>query len=51
MDELITNFSELYRKINTDGSISGGPMYYLSKGLKEIGLETLGKYLAILFSI
>ena len=40
-----------YRVINKDGTVSGGPMYYLSKGLKEIGLESLGKYLAILFSI
>ena len=24
-----------YRKINPDGSISGGPMYYLEQGLKE----------------
>ncbi len=40
-----------YRVINSDGTVSGGPMYYLSRGLKEIGLETLGKYLAILFSI
>ena len=40
-----------YRVINDDGSVSGGPMYYLSVGLKEIGLANLGKYLAILFSI
>ena len=40
-----------YRVINKDGSVSGGPMYYLSSGLKEIGLENLGKYLAIFFSI
>ncbi len=40
-----------YRVINSDGSVSGGPMYYLSKGLKEIGLERLGKFLAIMFSI
>ena len=40
-----------YRIINEDGTVSGGPMYYLSAGLKEIGLENLGKYLAILFSI
>ncbi len=40
-----------YRVINEDGSVSGGPMYYLSAGLKEIGLENLGKYLAIFFSI
>ena len=40
-----------YRVINEDGSVSGGPMYYLSAGLKEIGLAKLGKYLAIFFSI
>ena len=40
-----------YRVINSDGSVSGGPMYYLSKGLKEIGLYRLGKFLAIMFSI
>ncbi len=40
-----------YRVINEDGTVSGGPMYYLSRGLKEIGLEKSGKYLAILFSI
>ncbi len=40
-----------YRVINKDGSVSGGPMYYLSRGLKEIGLERLGKILAIFFSI
>ena len=27
-----------------DGSVSGGPMYYLSRGLKEIGLNRLGKF-------
>ena len=40
-----------YRVINEDGSVSGGPMCYLSAGLKEIGLVNLGKYLAIFFSI
>ncbi|MBF96900.1 MAG: Amino-acid carrier protein AlsT [Alphaproteobacteria bacterium MarineAlpha9_Bin4] len=40
-----------YRIINSDGSVSGGPMYYLSRGLKEIGLARLGKFLAIMFSI
>jgi AGCS family alanine or glycine:cation symporter len=28
---------QLYRKINDDGSVSGGPMYYLNYGLKEKG--------------
>lgn len=41
----------MYRNINYDGSVSGGPMYYLDKGLKEKGLGTLGKILAVLFAI
>tara|TARA_B100001248_G_C27390112_1_gene461898 strand:+ start:910 stop:2403 length:1494 start_codon:yes stop_codon:yes gene_type:complete len=40
-----------YRVINSDGSVSGGPMYYLSRGLKEIGMQKFGKFLAIMFSI
>ncbi len=40
-----------YRNENPDGSVSGGPMYYLSKGLSEDGKATLGKFLAIFFSI
>ena len=41
----------MYRNVNADGSVSGGPMYYLDKGLKEKGMGTLGKILAILFAI
>ncbi|MDC3320753.1 alanine:cation symporter family protein [Hyphomicrobiales bacterium] len=40
-----------YRKINPDGSVSGGPMYYLSKGLKEKGFDSLGIILAYIFAI
>ncbi len=40
-----------YRNENPDGSVSGGPMYYLSKGLSEDGKAALGKFLAIFFSI
>ncbi len=40
-----------YRIINKDGSVSGGPMYYLSSGLKEKGFPKTGRILAILFSI
>jgi len=39
-----------YRNEYPDGTVSGGPMYYLSKGFKERGLPG-GKILAILFSI
>ncbi|MEZ7885871.1 MAG: alanine/glycine:cation symporter family protein [Flavobacteriales bacterium] len=40
-----------YRKINPDGSVSGGPMHYLSKGLAAQGKSGMGKVLAILFAI
>lgn len=39
-----------YRNEYEDGTVSGGPMYYISKGFKERGLPC-GKYLAILFSV
>ncbi|MEX0300204.1 MAG: alanine/glycine:cation symporter family protein [Kordiimonas sp.] len=35
-----------YRVINEDGSVSGGPMYYLERGLKARGWGKLGKTLA-----
>ncbi len=40
-----------YRKVNEKGEISGGPMYYLSEGLKKKNLGGLGKVLAVLFAI
>ena len=42
-----------YRNEYTDGTVSGGPMYYLSKGLAERSdkLKTLGKVLAVLFAV
>jgi len=42
-----------YRNEYTDGTVSGGPMYYLSKGLAERSdkLKTLGKILAVVFAI
>ncbi len=42
-----------YRQENADGSVSGGPMYYLSKGLAERSdkLKGLGKVLAVMFAI
>ncbi|OUW11119.1 MAG: alanine glycine permease [Candidatus Pelagibacter sp. TMED166] len=41
----------LYRKVNDDGSVSGGPMYYLNYGLKERGFDKLGKILAAIYAI
>lgn len=40
-----------YRQENPDGSVSGGPMYYLSRGFEKRGMKRLGKFLAVLFSI
>lgn len=40
-----------YRDVGEDGTIYGGPMYYLSKGLKATGKAGLGKVLAALFAI
>jgi AGCS family alanine or glycine:cation symporter len=42
-----------YRNELPDGTVSGGPMYYLTKGLAErgSGLAKLGKVLAVMFAI
>ena len=40
-----------YRDIAADGTVYGGPMYYLRKGLGERGLAGLGKVLSVLFAI
>ena len=40
-----------YRDIEDDGTVYGGPMYYLTKGLKSKGLGGLGKFLAVVFAI
>lgn len=39
-----------YRNEYPDGTVSGGPMYYISKGFDELGLPG-GKILAVLFSV
>lgn len=40
-----------YRDVGKDGTVFGGPMFYLSKGLKERGLKALGKISAIVFAV
>ncbi|MEM6869282.1 MAG: alanine:cation symporter family protein, partial [Cyanobacteria bacterium P01_C01_bin.121] len=40
-----------YRRRLPDGTILGGPMYYLNQGLSARGLRPLGQGLAILFCI
>ena len=40
-----------YRQVNSDGTVAGGPMYYLTDGLDKLGWGKLGKVLGILFAI
>jgi AGCS family alanine or glycine:cation symporter len=40
-----------YRDVGEDGTIYGGPMYYLTKGLEERGFARLGKTLAVIFAV
>ena len=51
-----TKFAEcvagvMYRKVNTDGSISGGPMYYLEEGLRQRNMTWLGKPMGLFYAI
>ncbi|QDV49236.1 alanine/glycine:cation symporter family protein [Gimesia fumaroli] len=48
--------AQIYRRINPDGRVMGGPMCYLSDGLKEQFpgnpfMNGLGKVLAVLFAV
>ena len=50
-----TKFAEctlgvLYRRKNPDGSVSGGPMYYLERGLSERRWPRLGKTLGTFYA-
>ncbi|MEO1353065.1 MAG: alanine/glycine:cation symporter family protein [Cyanobacteria bacterium J06635_15] len=40
-----------YRTIKPDGTVGGGPMYYLSRGLSSIGMRRVGKTLGIIYAI
>lgn len=40
-----------YRIEKPDGTVAGGPMYTLSRGLSGMGLASLGRGLAVLFSV
>ena len=42
----------MYRKVNEDGSVSGGPMYYLTYAFKDKGnLAYFGRVLGIMYAI
>lgn len=40
-----------YRRFNADGSVSGGPMFYIAHGLTRKGMRWLGQPLALLFAL
>ncbi len=40
-----------YRDVDENGTVYGGPMYYISKGLKERGFVIFGKITAVIFAI
>ena len=40
-----------FRDVGEDGVVYGGPMYYISKGLKSKGFKTLGKVAAAIFAV
>ncbi|SOE21840.1 alanine or glycine:cation symporter, AGCS family [Spirosomataceae bacterium TFI 002] len=40
-----------YRDVGADGTVYGGPMYYLTKGFNEIGMKGAGKVLAVIFAV
>jgi len=45
------SLGQMYRKQRPDGSVMGGAMYYLSDGLKDMGMTGLGRVLAVSFAI
>ncbi len=45
------SLATMYRRENVDGSVSGGPMYYLEKGLAEKGWPGIGKFIGRFYAI
>ncbi len=50
-----TKFAEctlgvMFRRANRDGSVSGGPMYYLEVGLQRLGWPVTGKGLGVFYA-
>jgi AGCS family alanine or glycine:cation symporter len=41
----------MFRNINPDGSVSGGPMYYLEKGIGSMGYAKFGKFLGTFYAL
>lgn len=43
--------AQMFRRVNDDGTISGGPMYYLKDGLASVGKPKLGSFLGMFYAI
>jgi alanine or glycine:cation symporter, AGCS family len=46
-----STLAQLYRRKNPDGTISGGPMYYLDIGFARMGWRRAGKVFAVVYAI
>jgi len=48
-----TTLAQMFRQKNPDGTVSGGPMFYLDRGLRQLNpaAGALGKVLAVVFAI
>jgi alanine or glycine:cation symporter, AGCS family len=44
------SLGQMYRKVDPDGTVSGGAMHYLRDGLAELGLPRLGMVLSVIFA-
>ncbi|MDE5068655.1 MAG: amino acid carrier protein, partial [Trichodesmium sp. St4_bin8_1] len=44
------SLAQKYRIVHPNGTVTGGPMYYLSIGLADIGQKKLGQILAVMFA-
>lgn len=42
---------QMYREVDEDGHVRGGPMVYLKTGLAEMGKTNLGKVLSVIFAV
>ena len=40
-----------YRNENPDGSVSGGPMYYLRRGFEDRGMDGFGKFMGTFYAV
>jgi AGCS family alanine or glycine:cation symporter len=43
--------AHMYRRVNADGRVLGGPMIYLEEGLKQAGIGPIGKVMAVIYAL